>query len=56
MTQNPNIQSAVMFGRGKAQGGVLIEPAAHLKVEAGNTAEGEQFIHEIWYAASYLFL
>ena len=56
MTQNPNIQSAVMFGRGKAQGGVLIEPAADLKLDVCNAAEGEQFIHEIWCASSYLFL
>ena len=48
LNQDPHIQSAVMFGRGKFNAGVLIDPAPAFKFDPCNTTALVEFRRKIW--------
>ena len=45
---DPRIKAAIMFGRGKFQNGVLIEPKAEYSVDPENIDQVEAFKTAIW--------
>ena len=49
LVQDPHIRAAVIFGRGRTQNGVIIEPAAGFKFDVEDVLERERFIECIWY-------
>jgi hypothetical protein len=48
LAQDPHILSAVMFGRGRFQNGVLIDPKPQFAFDPKNEAELENFRTSIW--------
>ena len=54
--QDPLIRAAVIFGRGRTQNGVIIEPAAGFKFDVEDVLERERFIESIWYVPLILVL
>lgn len=48
LAQDPHIQSAVMFGRGKFQNGVLIDPKPQFAFDPKDEAKQEEFRQLIW--------
>lgn len=51
INEDPYVKSSVMFGRGRFQNGILIEPAEEFQVDAENVKEVEAFRNKIWYAS-----
>lgn len=49
INEDPHVKSSVMFGRGRFQNGILIEPAEEFQVDAENVKEVESFRNKIWY-------
>ncbi|KAJ3557049.1 hypothetical protein NM688_g1689 [Phlebia brevispora] len=48
IASHPLIADVVMFGRGKSQVGILIDPVPEHAVSPGNKEEASKFIDEIW--------
>lgn len=48
LTQDPHIQSTVMFGRGKFQNGVLIDPKPQFALDPNDEVKLEEFRNLIW--------
>ena len=58
LNQDPRIQTAVMFGRGKVQPGVLIDPRSEYKFDPIDEEKLEMFRNLVWYVMSsfsYIF-
>lgn len=49
MSQDPHVQAAVMFGRGRLQNGILVEPKKQLSVDVQDAAAVEAFKDLIWW-------
>ena len=49
LVQDPLIRAAVIFGRGRMQNGVIIEPSTGFKFDVEDVLERERFIESIWY-------
>lgn len=49
LNQDPYIAAAVMFGRGKFQPGVLIDPKPEYKFDPNDIAKLEAFRNAVWY-------
>ena len=49
MNQDPHIQAAVMFGRGRFQNGIIVEPSAEYTLDLRNDSQVEKFKDAIWY-------
>lgn len=49
MVQDPHVQSAIMFGRGRLQSGILIEPKKEFSVDVNDPRALEAFKNKIWY-------
>ncbi|KAI0364205.1 acetyl-CoA synthetase-like protein [Pilatotrama ljubarskyi] len=48
INEDPHVKSSVMFGRGKFQSGVLVEPAEDLQVDPQDPKQVEAFRNKIW--------
>lgn len=48
LNQDPHISSAVMFGRGKFQPGVLIDPKPEFRFESTDHTKLAAFRNAIW--------
>ena len=48
LVQDPHIRAAVIFGRGRPQNGVIIEPAPKFKFDVDDEVAWEMFIEMIW--------
>ncbi|KAI0357816.1 acetyl-CoA synthetase-like protein [Trametes cingulata] len=48
INEDPHVKSSVMFGRGKFQNGVLVEPAEDLQVDPQDPKQVEEFRNKIW--------
>ena len=48
MVQDPRIASALMFGRGQFQNGVLIEPKPSFTFDPGDEEKLAEFRNAIW--------
>ncbi|KAF8993889.1 hypothetical protein BDQ17DRAFT_1431390 [Cyathus striatus] len=48
LNQDPHVQSSVMFGRGRFQAGVLIDPKPQFKFDDGDDVQLSQFRNLIW--------
>ena len=46
---DPLVKSSIMFGHGKFQNGVLIEPIEEYQIDPRNPKELQEFRNEIWY-------
>src|SRR5579872_5767702 len=49
MTKDPRIRAAVMFGQGKFNAGVIIEPVAEFQFDCGDVQKLAEFRNLIWY-------
>jgi hypothetical protein len=49
LNQDPHVQSAVMFGRGKFQAGVLIDPIPAQRFDPSNEERLAEFRNAIWF-------
>ena len=49
MTMDPLVKGAVMFGRGREQAGVLIEPHPQYAIEPEDDHALVEFRNKIWY-------
>ena len=56
LTQDPHILSAVMFGRGRFQNGVLIDPKPQFAFDPKDEAKLENFRTLIWQVSVSLFV
>ena len=56
LTQDPHILSAVMFGRGRFQNGVLIDPKPQFAFDPKDEAKLENFRTLIWQVSISLFV
>ena len=52
MSQDPHVQTAVMFGRGRLQNGILVEPKQQFSFDTRDSAALEAFKELIWWASS----
>lgn len=43
------VQGAVVFGRGREQAGILLEPRAQFAINPENEAEVAAFRNKVWY-------
>ena len=50
LNQDPRIQAAVIFGRGKFQPGVLIDPRNEYKFDPIDEQKLEAFRNLVWYS------
>ena len=48
INEDPHVKSSVMFGRGKFQNGVLIEPSDGINVDANDAQQLAAFRNKIW--------
>ena len=48
INDDPHVKSSVMFGRGKFQNGVLIEPTADYTFDPSDVKQLEAFRNKIW--------
>ncbi|KAI8995249.1 acetyl-CoA synthetase-like protein [Trametes punicea] len=48
INQDPHVKCSVMFGRGKFQNGILIEPKEEFAIDPSNPKEVEEFRNKIW--------
>ena len=48
INQDPHVKSCVMFGRGKFQNGVLIEPREEFAIDPSDSKQLEAFRNRIW--------
>jgi hypothetical protein len=48
LNQDPHIRSAILFGRGKFQNGVLIDPKSEFAFDASNVQQLVDFRNIIW--------
>lgn len=48
INEDPRVKVSVMFGRGKFQNGVLVEPAADFALDPSDMAQVEAFRNKIW--------
>lgn len=54
ISKDPLIAGAVMFGRGRAQNGIIIQPAPSLGVDVTNTSAVSAYIDSIWWVSTGL--
>lgn len=50
INSDPHVQACLMFGQGKFQNGVLIEPKEEYKFDPKDSAKLQEFRNMIWYA------
>ena len=50
LVQDPLIQAAILFGRGKFYAGVLIEPISSERLDSINEKDLAEYRNRIWYA------
>ena len=48
INEDPHVRASVMFGRGKFQNGVLIEPTEDFLVDPAKARQLEAFRNQIW--------
>ena len=53
ITEDPHIQGCIMFGQGKFQNGVLIEPNPEFKFDPRDTTKLQEFRNKIWCVIVY---
>ena len=46
---DPLVKSSIMFGHGKFQNGVLIEPIEEFQIDPRNPKELQEYRNEIWF-------
>jgi len=49
MNQDPHVSAAVMFGHGKFQAGILIEPTKEEQFDPSDEEKLAEFRNKIWY-------
>ena len=52
LKQDPHVASAVMFGRGRTNAGILVAPKAEFRIDPANDVELAVFRNLIWYFIS----
>ncbi|TFY54516.1 hypothetical protein EVJ58_g8816 [Rhodofomes roseus] len=48
MNQDPHVQASVMFGRGRLQAGILVEPKPEFSFDPSDDAKVAEFRNKIW--------
>jgi len=48
MNQDPRVTASVMFGNGRFQAGILVEPKQELKFDPSNVERLSEFRNMIW--------
>lgn len=51
INSDPHVHACLIFGQGKFQNGVLIEPKEEYKFNPKNSTKLEEFRNKIWYAS-----
>ena len=51
INDDPHVHGSVMFGRGKFQNGVLIEPSEDYQIDPSDTKQLEAYRNKIWYVS-----
>lgn len=49
INDDPHVKSSVMFGRGKFQSGLLVEPTTDYAIDPSDTKQLEAFRTKIWF-------
>ena len=49
INEDPYVKSSVMFGRGKFQNGILIEPTEDFQIDPTDPKQLEAYRNKIWY-------
>jgi hypothetical protein len=52
LKQDPHVASALMFGRGRSNAGILVAPKAEFRINPANDVELANFRNLIWYFIS----
>ena len=52
--EDPHVKMSIMFGQGKFQNGLLIEPAEGLSVDPNDPQQVAAFRNAIWYVLAYI--
>lgn len=52
LNQDPHVLSSVMFGRGRFQAGVLVDPKPQFKFDPADEVKLADFRNKIWLAFS----
>ena len=55
MKQDPHVNSAVMFGRGKFNAGILVDPASGYGFDPSDPVKLEKFRNDIWLVLLVIF-
>ena len=48
ITEDPHIQGCIMFGQGKFQNGLLVEPIPEYRFDSQDASKLEDFRNKIW--------
>lgn len=48
MLQDLHVQSAIMFGRGRPQNGILVDPKKEFQFDVGDVRALEAFKNKLW--------
>lgn len=54
LNRDPHVQAAVMFGRGRFNAGVLIDPKPTFKFDPTDTEKLAEFRNAIWYVVTVM--
>ena len=49
MNQDPHVRACVMFGRGRLQVGILIEPKPEYSFDPSDETKLAEFRNKVWY-------
>jgi hypothetical protein len=50
MNQDPRVQSSIMFGRGRFQAGIIVDPRPEYAIDPDNEEQLSEFRNAIWWA------
>lgn len=56
LNKDPHIRAALLFGRGKFNPGVLVEPKPEYAFDPTDLVKVAQFRNKIWYALVVLYI
>ena len=54
LNQDPHVQVSIIFGRGRFNAGVLIEPKDQFKFDPIDQAKLAEFRNKIWYVKHFI--
>ena len=55
INEDPHVRASIMFGRGKFQNGLLIEPSGDFVIDPTDLKKVEEYRNKIWYVTNWVY-